>query len=313
MERIMSVEEKIRRAEEIYARRQEGGQRKTTTVRINREENKKDIRLLRKMIIQIIISLSIYLVVYTIQNSNYIFSEDFIKKANEILSYDMNFMKIFEDVKQNIEDNIEKIKNYNQDGAIGGAEENIIEESNKNIQAEENISNNENENNKENNLQDNMEILAEENNEEKVEIRELTQEEQDIENIKQATTFIKPVIGIISSKFGQREPTTSTVPKNHTGTDIAANLGTKIISATDGEVVLASDQGDYGKHLKIQIGEVSVIYAHCNDLYVKQGDIITQGQEIAEVGSTGNSTGPHLHFEIRISERTIDPEKILEL
>ncbi len=48
-------------------------------------------------------------------------------------------------------------------------------------------------------------------------------------------------------------------------------------------------------------------------LYVKQGDHIEQGQEIAEVGSTGNSTGPHLHFEIRISERTIDPEKILSL
>jgi len=48
-------------------------------------------------------------------------------------------------------------------------------------------------------------------------------------------------------------------------------------------------------------------------LYVKQGDQISQGQEIAEVGTTGNSTGPHLHFEIRISERTIDPQKILEI
>ena len=68
-----------------------------------------------------------------------------------------------------------------------------------------------------------------------------------------------------------------------------------------------------GKHLKIQIGEVSIIYAHCNNLYVRQGDKVSQGQEIAEVGSTGNSTGPHLHFEVRISERVIDPEKILEL
>lgn len=68
-----------------------------------------------------------------------------------------------------------------------------------------------------------------------------------------------------------------------------------------------------GKHLKIQMGEVSIIYAHCNELYVRQGDMIIQGQEIAEVGSTGNSTGPHLHFEIRNSERTVDPESILEL
>ena len=50
-----------------------------------------------------------------------------------------------------------------------------------------------------------------------------------------------------------------------------------------------------------------------NSLYVKQGDKIIQGQEIAEVGSTGNSTGPHLHFEIRIDERIVDPQKILEL
>ncbi len=117
-------------------------------------------------------------------------------------------------------------------------------------------------------------------------VQQLSQEEQDIENIKATTTFIKPIDGIISSKFGQRDPTTSSVPKNHTGTDIAASIGTKIISSTDGEVVLSSEEGDYGKHLKIQIGEVSIIYAHCNNLYVKQGDKVKQGQEIAEVGST---------------------------
>ena len=143
--------------------------------------------------------------------------------------------------------------------------------------------------------------------------KELSQSEQDIINVKNTTTFIKPIEGIISSKYGQRDTATGRVPKNHTGTDIAANLGTKIKSASDGEVVLASEEGDYGKHLKIQIGDVSIIYAHCNNLYVKQGDKVTQGQEIAEVGSTGNSTGPHLHFEIRISERTVDPQSILEL
>ena len=315
MERTMSVEEKIRRTEEIYARRQEGVQRKTAKVTVN-NENKKDIKLLKKMIIQIVVSLLIYLVVYIIQNNNYIFSEDFLKRTNELLSYDINFGQIYENVKLNVERGINNFKEDNQgiventensnesideninENAIGGAEESVTE----------NIIENTGETQEINEIQNNEQTTEESSN-----IAELSQEEQDIANIKATTTFIKPVEGTISSKFGQREPTTSTVPKNHTGVDIAANMGTKILAATGGEVVLASEEGDYGKHLKIQIGEVSVIYAHCNKLYVKQGDQITQGQEIAEVGSTGNSTGPHLHFEIRISERTIDPEKILTL
>ena len=291
MERTMSVEEKIRRAEEIYARRQEGNVGKTTTVNLN-SDKKKDIKLLKKMIIQIIISLLIYLIVYIIQNNNYIFSENFIKRTNEILSYDMNFQQIYENIKQSI-----TILKTNQNNAgIGGSEENIntTEENAIENQVEEQTTN----------------VTTEENSQS---TQPMSQEEQDIANIKATTTFIKPIEGTISSKYGKREPTTVTVPKNHTGVDIAANMGTKIKAATSGEVVLASEEGEYGKHLKIQIGEVSVIYAHCNSLYVKQGDKVEQGQEIAEVGSTGNSTGPHLHFEIRISERTIDPEKILQL
>ena len=292
MERIMSVEDKIRRAEEIYARRQEGTQRKTATVPVNQKE-KKDIKLLKKMIIQIIISLIIYLVFFMIQNNNYIFSEDFLNKANEILSYDINFPQLYEDVKNKIqnsgillkkEDKNQEETNTIEENAIGGAEEIPVEQIEE-ITQEKQIS----------------------------EAKELSQEEQDIEKIKATTSFIKPVEGTITSGFGNRETTINTVPKNHTGIDIAANLGTKIMSATDGEVILASEEGDYGKHLKIQIGEIILVYAHCNQLYVKQGDKVIQGQQIAEVGSTGNSTGPHLHFEIRISERFIDPQKILIL
>ena len=292
MERTISVEEKIRRAEEIYERRKQGNTRPIATVSVNQE--KKDIKLLKKMIIQILVCVLIYLGIYTIQNNEYVFSKDFTNKVNEILSYDTNFFEIYQNIKNQIQSNFPKQEdkkeeqqeqNKEQNG-IGGAEES----------------------------QDNKEEEQEKTSE-KIEEEEktLTQEEQDIINIKNTTTFIKPVEGVISSKFGQRDTATGGVPKNHVGTDIAANLGTKIKSATDGEVVLASEEGDYGKHLKIQIGEVSVIYAHCNNLYVKQGEKVVQGQEIAEVGSTGNSTGPHLHFEIRISERKVDPESILEL
>lgn len=289
MERTMSVEEKIRRAEQIYERRKQGSDKQIATLSVNNE--KKDIRLLKKMIVQILICISIYLVIYFINNSEYVFSKDFINKINEILSYDVNFMDLYNTIKDQYNKIIvnnseqeqpkqtkEQEENTTQDG-IGGAVED---------------------------LQNTSDVKEETT-------KELSQSEQDIINVKNTTTFIKPIEGIISSKYGQRDTATGRVPKNHTGTDIAANLGTKIKSASDGEVVLASEEGDYGKHLKIQIGEVSIIYAHCNNLYVKQGDKVTQGQEIAEVGSTGNSTGPHLHFEIRISERTVDPQSILEL
>ena len=242
------------------------------------------------MLIQLLVCICIYLVIYTIQNKQYIFSEDFINKVNEIISYDIDFKKLYEDTKnyvmgifskenQNEENNdTNAIENTETNNGIGGAVEEHTEE---NGQVEEN--------------------------------QNLSQEEQDILNVKNTTSFIKPVEGTISSIYGYRETATGTVPKDHTGTDIAAVTGTKIKSATDGQVVLASEEGDYGKHIKVQIGEVSIIYAHCNSLYVKEGDMVTQGQEIAEIGSTGNSTGPHLHFEIRISERTVDPQKILEL
>ena len=296
MERAMTVEERIRRAEEIYERRKRNeGLTIVSEEKKSEKKEKKDIKLLKKIVIQLIICTCIYLVIYTIQNNKYIFSEDFINKVNEIISQDIDFTKLYRDTKNYImslfnkqesqEDNQEQNtntveKNLNNNG-IGGA----VEETKQ----------------------------PEETNQETQKNQNLSQEEQDILNVKNTTSFIKPVEGTISSIYGFRDTATGSVPKNHTGTDIASTTGTKIKSATNGQVVLVSEEGDYGKHLKIQIGEVSIIYAHCNNIYVKEGDQITQGQEIAEVGSTGNSTGPHLHFEIRISERTVDPQKILEL
>lgn len=270
MERTMSVEEKIRRAEEIYERRKQGNAKPIATVSVR---EKKDVKLLKKMIIQILVCVSIYLVIYTIQNSNYVFSEEFLKKVNEILSYDTNFSQIYENVKKQIMNWIPKQEENKQEG-IGGAEETTQQM--------------ETQNNQEQSIEEQKQETQIETTQD--EQQPLSPEEQDIQNTKNTSSFIKPVQGTISSPFGKRENATGSVPKNHTGTDIAANTGTKIISATDGEVVLASEEGDFGKHLKIQIGEVSVIYAHCNTLYVKQGDFVKQGQEIAEVGSTGNST-----------------------
>lgn len=278
MERIISTEERIRRAEEIYAKRRQGSTRPIAMVNVNDSE-KKDIKLLKKMIIQVLICVAIYLIIYAIQNNEYVFSKDFTNKLNEVLSYDTNFVEIYNNVKSNLQ------------GIIPNNEENQNQEQTQN---EQNNSEAQENSNAEVNSQvaiggsdeaaQNIEITEGE------EKKELTPEEQEIERIKSTANFIKPLEGTISSGFGQRESTNEMISKNHTGTDIAANLGTKIKSATDGEVVLVSEEGAYGKHIKVQIGEVSIIYAHCNAIYVKQGDKLTQGQEIAEVGSTGNST-----------------------
>lgn len=223
MERALTVEEKIRRAEEIYEKRRQGNERTVATVNVN---NKKDIKLLRKMIIQILVCVSIYLIIYAIQNNDYVFSKDFINKINELISYDTNFSDIYNNTKNYI---MSITTNQNQEitppeEGIGGAQEatNNVEE----------VNNNEEQN---------------DTNGAEGSVKNISQEEQDIINIKNTTSFIKPIQGVISSKYGYRDTATGNVPKNHTGTDIAANIGTKIVSATDGEVVLASEEGDYRK------------------------------------------------------------------
>ena len=312
MDRVMSVEDKIRRAEEIYYKRREQEVPMRETIRKSKK-NKKSISFFRKMIKQIIICLIIYGTFYTIVNNNYVFSEDFTNKAKEILSQDVDFANIYSIVSNKaseIYDNLIKEKTVNEettekenenevvnnnDENIGGAEEILTEENNNIITEEGNIN------------------TSDTSDSEVKEETEVSQMDKDANYIKNKISFVKPINGKISSVFGMRNPTTPTVPKNHTGTDIAAEKGTKIVSSTDGTVILSSTTGDYGKHLKIQCEDVIIVYAHCNNLYVKEGDIVKQGQEIAEVGSTGNATGPHLHFEIRYQDRYVNPQLVLEL
>lgn len=296
MERTMSIEEKIRRAEEIYYRRQNRENPVRETLKRS-TKSKKNVKLFKKMIKQIIICLIIYAIFYAAINNNYIFSEDFTKKAREILSQDINFSQIYSFLLNNIN---EVFKEKDVEETSNQQEEKSKEEIQNN---EENIGGAEE--------LPTVEVENVENNE--TETITLSQMEQDANYIKSTINFIKPVNGTISSMFGLRNPTTASVPKNHTGTDIATNKGTKIVSATDGTVTYKSSKGDFGNHLKIQINDVIILYAHCNKIYVKEGDVIKQGQEIAEVGTTGNTTGPHLHFEIQYEGRRVDPQLVLEL
>ena len=106
--------------------------------------------------------------------------------------------------------------------------------------------------------------------------------------------------------------TSKVMSADHKGIDIAANEGTEIRTAITGQVEEADNNSEYGNYIKIKQGDILTVYAHCKELKVKSGDKVNQGDVIATVGSTGNSTGPHLHFEIRLSGRYIDPQLIIQ-
>lgn len=119
----------------------------------------------------------------------------------------------------------------------------------------------------------------------------------------------KPVTGIITSRFGSMEDIRSYA---HNGLDIAAPYGTNIKSATTGTVSFSGYNGSYGNLVIVNCGNgVQIYYGHCSKLLVNVGDKIEAGDVIAKVGSTGNSTGNHLHFEIKVNGVSVDPQNYI--
>ncbi|MBE5822155.1 MAG: M23 family metallopeptidase [Clostridiales bacterium] len=119
--------------------------------------------------------------------------------------------------------------------------------------------------------------------------------------------FASPARGTITSRFGYRSS------GFHTGIDIANPVGTPIYAAADGVVIKAETIGNYGRTIVIQHADNMITYyAHCNELLVNVGDEITQGTQVATIGMTGRTTGPHVHFEVRIDNKCVDPTSYIE-
>lgn len=115
-----------------------------------------------------------------------------------------------------------------------------------------------------------------------------------------------PITGTITSRFGGRRS------GYHTGLDIAANTGTPIKVAAPGVVTYSENMGNYGKLIIVSHGNgVETYYAHCSKLYVTKGQEVSEGEVIAAVGSTGNSTGPHLHLEVRVDGEIKNPQNYI--
>lgn len=120
--------------------------------------------------------------------------------------------------------------------------------------------------------------------------------------------FVWPTSGSPGSGYGYRTHPISGERKLHTGIDIGAPTGQKIVAATDGLVVSAEWRGGYGLAVVIDHGGgVATLYAHQSRLAVTEGEIVASGQTIGYVGTTGYSTGPHLHFEVRVDGTPVDP------
>jgi murein DD-endopeptidase MepM/ murein hydrolase activator NlpD len=132
-------------------------------------------------------------------------------------------------------------------------------------------------------------------------------------NKKFLPTLAPIVDGWFSSNFGWRIDPFTGQKSFHEGIDFPSDVGTPIVAAASGKVIFADVHAQYGKLIEIDHGNGLVSrYAHCSVLLVKEGDLVMRGQQVARVGTTGRSTGPHLHFEVRLNGVPQNPARFLQ-
>lgn len=120
--------------------------------------------------------------------------------------------------------------------------------------------------------------------------------------------YCAPVQGVVSSDFGYREHPTEGEERFHYGVDLAADTGTEVDCFADGTVTAVGESSSYGRYCVVaHEGGYSTLYAHCSQITVSSGAAVSRGQKIAEVGETGMTTGPHLHFELQCQGTYLNP------
>ena len=123
-----------------------------------------------------------------------------------------------------------------------------------------------------------------------------------------------PVAGKLTSEFGYRDHPTIGTYAVHGGVDIGAASGSAVRAFADGTVEFVGENDDFGLYLQLKHeNNISTFYSHCNAISVQKGERVKAGQAVATVGSTGKSTGPHLHFEVRLGNLRLDPMHYIEL
>ncbi|MDM8523152.1 M23 family metallopeptidase [Desulfococcaceae bacterium HSG8] len=140
----------------------------------------------------------------------------------------------------------------------------------------------------------------------------LIQDLVDKGNLLAHTPAIRPTTGIPTSLFGNRVSPFTGLSEFHKGVDIANRQGTEILATADGVVTFADEKGCWGRLIVISHGHgMTTHYAHLKKFFKKSGDTVKRGEVIAKMGSTGRSTGPHLHYEVRLNNTPVNPEKYI--
>ncbi len=141
-----------------------------------------------------------------------------------------------------------------------------------------------------------------------VNIHKLDQFLLDQDSFLRSTPTLLPTKGWITSYYGPRISPTSKRLRMHEGIDIGARSGTPIVAAADGRITFAGKKPGFGNFVQIDHGYgVETFYAHAKGLFTKKGTVVKRGDLIASIGNTGASTGPHLHYEIRVNGTPVDP------
>ena len=122
----------------------------------------------------------------------------------------------------------------------------------------------------------------------------------------------RPTLGYVTSRFGMRVDPFTGLPQLHGGIDFSAGIGVRVVATADGTVIHAGTRGGFGETVEIEhINGLSTLYAHLSRVDVKVGQKVTRGDTVGAVGNTGRSTGPHLHYEIRLKGVPKDPSRFL--
>jgi murein DD-endopeptidase MepM/ murein hydrolase activator NlpD len=143
-------------------------------------------------------------------------------------------------------------------------------------------------------------------------LKELWEFLQNQKSVLLATPSLWPVIGRISSLFGESRASSSGEARAHKGIDICAPQGTPVMAATDGVVSFAGTESEYGRLIVIDHGHsFSTVYGHLAKIQSRAGEKVVKGQVIGTVGLSGNTTGPHLHFEVRLNNNPVNPARFM--